>query len=750
MAAPETHITWDDQSAIPPITFPEDDTDYPVFLSVITADKGPETWQQNVTSKNFYKLYGQPSFKKHGQSSIQSAYIVDKGGKLVIKRVVATNATLANISIVAHVGIVQKVVTDNQGNIKWIKSDGTTVYLPSTETPTVRGQDNDDGSPNLVVDENAHKAKRNTVQIWFSAHTVLPSNQSEGDNYDTTYKKICNSIYSIHNSSRPFTLIESNPEINDDDLYDPEAAGGSDESNQYIYDKSNLPSSKSSLSKADLLDATGDILDSDTDTSIQGYTSINHYILFTVCDNGRGVSNKTFRIFRDSSRSAPVLYTKYFIEISENGTVLESIPFTMNPNIIETNRSASLEDSIFRNSSQIKIKFYDEEFEGFTNYVSELLGMTDNEYSYVDCLFGKDNRGETYESKGSILGASTGTDGRLRNDGNSLQVLLDPLNISSITGIPLESGTNGDLGDSPYSLATNELTKEAYSDYFENAFAEEKDDNDVIRDIDNVRIDAVFDANYPLEVKRAIENFVSFRQDCVFFRDYGLDIYSLEDINAYEAENDILRNRFCSSYISVYDIYDPYTKKHITITMTYHLAGLFVKHFINGRNRPFCGQKYSVVIPTEDYIPGSLRFSPKTLSGGKDEKEILDTKRLNYCKFYDGSILTVASEYTSQIQYTQLSFVNNVLAVQEVIKAIRSVCPKIRYSFIDAGSDDFTRYKDDIDELIISKYANRFKSCEIEYMTDDVYTLNKIIYAVIRVRFRDFVQTEYFKITALI
>ena len=148
-------------------------------------------------------------------------------------------------------------------------------------------------------------------------------------------------------------------------------------------------------------------------------------------------------------------------------------------------------------------------------------------------------------------------------------------------------------------------------------------------------------------------------------------------------------------------------------------------------------------------IPGSLNYAPKR-TPTEDQKEELDTLRVNYATFYEGSILTVACEYTSQTQYTQLSFINNVLSVQEVIKAIRVVCPKIRYSFIDQGSEELKRYKEDINNLIIAKYADRFKSFSIEFQQDELSTLNKVIYAVIYVKFRDFVQTEYFTITALI
>jgi hypothetical protein len=145
-------------------------------------------------------------------------------------------------------------------------------------------------------------------------------------------------------------------------------------------------------------------------------------------------------------------------------------------------------------------------------------------------------------------------------------------------------------------------------------------------------------------------------------------------------------------------------------------------------------------------VPGTLNFSPKR-TPTQDQRQLFDDLRINYLSFYDGSILAMNSEYTSQAEYTQLSWVNNVLAVQQVIKAIRVLCPKIRYSFLDG--EDLQRYKQDVNELIVDKYSGIFKSFTIEYVENSQYDSNKIIYAVLKVKFRNFIQTEVFKIIAL-
>lgn len=636
MPAADVRITWDDQSFIPTErTTASDLIDYPIVMTVFSADKGPEEWKQQLNINDMMAYYGEtPSFYKHGQVLIQAYDGADAGARMTCKRIVAGDATLANIGVIANVNTTTYHVVDPGSSLP--------LYVDTAGIETTAGP-----APGLTP------VMANQVNIDFSLVSIILS----GNNINT----FANTFYSANRH-----------------------------------------------------------------TGVVG-TGTDQYALFLIADNGRGFSNKRFRIYRDTSRSAPVRYVRYFLEISENGVVLETLPFTMNPDIVEKNRNLSLSDVVLRRSKQVRAVIFEDEFQAFTENVSYLASLNNNEYAYADCLFGID----LYNNSYSVATATRRP---------KIIVSTSPVNLSTVYGIQLINGSNGSWGDRP-------ITASTYAIQMLDAYNGTPDDS--IYDVDNNRIDAIFDANLPNVVKRQIERLVNFREDCMFFRDLGTDIRSIPDIEAELTLNPVSNSRFCATYINSYDIYDPWTFKQIKVTVMYNLLRIFTGHFINGRNRPFCGQRYNCVIPTDDMIPGSLNFYPKR-TPAEDQKTTLDTLRVNYCAMYDGNILAVASEYTSQTIYTQLSFINNVLSVQEVIKAIRVVCPKIRYAFIDEGSSDFQRYKEDIDNMVISKYANRFKTCEIEYVSDEIYTLNKIVYAVIKVRFRDFVQTEYFKITALI
>lgn len=670
MAIPAVNIIWDDQSQInrTDALLNEDNVDRPIFMTVVTADKGPEEWKHRVFGKDFYDYYGEtPSFSVHGQALIQAANIIDAGGYLTIRRVMPPEAQLATMGVYAELSYTSVPLTQN-GMQVWENVDtGAQTLAMSNPSP---GTMNASGSGLL----------------W----TVVQTNEVTVD-----FKQI--------NYQIPITTGADSP---------------------------NDPAAYANLLYTDYHHTGGVMSNNQT------------YALFMITDNGRGVSNKRFRISRDTTASKPVQYVRYFLEVMEGDKTLETIAFTMDPDIIEKDRNMSLKNVIYQQSKQLRCVFFDQEYEAMCENIATLLNwsssttsttpisLTPDELRRADPLFGTDFYG------------------------NAISNLVINNDLNNVFGIQLEGGFNGwKKTDSAGNLVDTNYPLESiqYISKVQGAFNGTPDQAtefivpaDDIFDFDNNRVDAVFDTNYPNAIKRSIEDLANFREDFVYFRDMGIGLKNTESIKTADQLN--YKSRYCATYVNSYDIYDPYTRKQISITVTYDLARLFVKHFINGRARPFCGIKYGVVIPQEDFVSGTLNFAPKR-TPNEDQRQIFDDLRINYLSFYDGTILAMNSEYTSQTEYTQLSWINNVLAVQQVIKAIRVLCPKIRYSFLDG--EDLQRYKKDVNELIIDKYSGLFKSFTIEYVENSQYDSNKIIYAVLRVQFRNFIQTEVFKIIAL-
>ena len=351
--------------------------------------------------------------------------------------------------------------------------------------------------------------------------------------------------------------------------------------------------------------------------------------------------------------------------------------------------------------------------EKFIAALAEKMGVTEDELYAVDVLFGCTSRGAALDN--------------LTIDSNGID-------LEYTYGQALTSGTNGAFGTHPI---TNE------SEFTAQAIAALDGTFDhTIFNVDQYRITAIVDANYPADVKRAIETLATFREDFHYFRDQGLGKNSIELVK--ECCDKEAKNMFCSTYFQSYDVIDPYTKKQISVTIGYSLAQLLVAHFNNGVILPTAGMKHKMVIT--DAIYGTLSFAPTICPDPiGNQKETLEDMRVNYASYIDNQ-LVIETLYTSQEKYTQWSFINNVMGIQEVVKAIRIRCPAIRYTFID--NEDLENYRADVEE-VIAPYKSNFSTLSLEYVEDATYSANKIFYAVLKVVYKDFIQTEWFKVTAL-
>ena len=126
MAYAQTKIIWDDQSEITPISETiEDSIDRPVLFFAFASDKGPEEYKPQVKGDTFFKLYGsKPSFATYGQPLLGAAACVNAGGLADCKRIVADDAMLANIAVIAKVKKVSPQAVNSNGQTLWEDGNG--------------------------------------------------------------------------------------------------------------------------------------------------------------------------------------------------------------------------------------------------------------------------------------------------------------------------------------------------------------------------------------------------------------------------------------------------------------------------------------------------------------------------------------------------------------------------------------------------------------------------------------------------
>lgn len=467
--------------------------------------------------------------------------------------------------------------------------------------------------------------------------------------------------------------------------------------------------------------------------------------LFTVTPMGRGESLLFFRINPKnvaSKKKKGSTYMKYSFEIMEDNETLESIVITMNPDIIIDDIAYAMNPKIKTNSNQVKVKLYEDGMYKLIGMLAETAvdaegsAITAAELIDMDFINGYDRSGTIAIGGIVTIAQNDGSEDSewVANKPADIEVVYD---LADPVGIPLTNGSYGTMTANPMSnpaemekMLLAALGKDTESDLFD----------PIIYDLDAYKIDAIFDCNWPVSVKNAIIDLIDFRGDMAFLCDLGTKANTLSLIK--DAALSIQNSSYAALYHNYFKILDPFTKKEITVTMPYKFIDKMTNHISKGVGRPFAGIANNIYFT--DIIENSVNFFPVEIPGIDQKQELVDVN-VNYMSLYDG-VPVMETMYVNDSEYTQLSFLHNIMAVQEIIKLIRTRCPRTRYTFLDG--DDLETYISDV-QAIIKEYSTNFKSITCEYMADEAYEQNNIFYAVLKVQFKNFIQEEYFKIIAI-
>ena len=427
------------------------------------------------------------------------------------------------------------------------------------------------------------------------------------------------------------------------------------------------------------------------------------------CDNGRGVSSKAVRLTPDYNTSRGIGKTFYSCAIYEGTSAEEAKTITVNPGVIYGNKSYGL---VPNSLDQVDGEVIPEVYDAYIQTISNTLGIDVNTLASYDVVFG-------YTYKGAAI--------------ENFTVDAEGVDLNTEYGILLAEGDNGEFGDSP-------VGTEAWADAIRAVYAGEVTDE--VYDVDTHQIAAVLDANLPIEVKEAISKLATFRKDFMFFRDLGTGHTTFSEI--YDEFVKIkTKDRYTAPFLTSYNVKDPVTLRDIEVTMTYDMAAPLVNMFLTGTaSAPTAGIVNGFVLT--DAIKGTINFTP-VVTPAVDQKQALDDLRLNYAIF-QGDQCVVQTEYTSQEDWTELSYINNVINVQEVIRAIRTECPKNRFMLIDGY--DMSEYAKKV-RNVINNFTSAFYYIGFNYTQDKLRASQKIFYATLEVAFNQWEQAEIFDIYAL-
>lgn len=435
------------------------------------------------------------------------------------------------------------------------------------------------------------------------------------------------------------------------------------------------------------------------------------YPIFVYTDNGRGISNKAVRLNPDYNTSKGAGHTFYNVVVYEGTSVIEQVVATADPDVIYGGESYRLDEYV---NVQISGVVLEASYQLYAERVADELALDIDVAKSYDIIYG-------YTNKGTSL------------DGFKLSA--DSVDLDADNGVLLAEGTNGEFGDAP-------VGTEAWTKAIVDVFTNESGKFDEVYDVDQHKVAAICDANYPDEVKNAIFDFVAFRKDCVFLRDFGTGLTTFAEINARYVDFMDRRNYFTSDYATSYMVNDPTTKKAIEVTMMYDMAPLLVDHITNSPYAPLAGTSNGFIL--KNAIKGTINFVP-VITPKSNQKEAMDNIRVNYALFEDNQCV-VQSNYTCQDAYTQLSYLCNTMAIQRVLRAVRTACPRHRYSL--STSTDLQSYATAVNN-VLANYVNNFSQLNFKYTQDDLKASQKIFYASIEFAFLGWAQTEIFDVYAI-
>ena len=439
------------------------------------------------------------------------------------------------------------------------------------------------------------------------------------------------------------------------------------------------------------------------------YVEGSVYPLFIYTDNGRGTSNKSIRLNPDYSTSKTVGATLYTLVVYEGSKIIEQTTISLDPSLIYANTAYHLDK--FTN---VQISGYVPEdiYENYLEFMSTSLTVEPAVLRNYDIVYGYTNSGSAIE-------------------GFTLD--KESVDLDAENGIVLAEGSNGAFGDAPVGT---EAWAEAIADVFYGNFSDE------VWDVDAHKIALVCDANYPDSVKKAIFEFVEFRKDCCFLRDYGVGLRTFIEISAAHDKYLEQHNYFTADYATSYLVKDPETKKNIEVTMLYDMAPLMVNHIAKNPYAPMCGSANGFIL--REAIKGTVNFTPVNTKK-INYKSAVEELRINYAVFEDDNCVAQLC-YSCQDKYTQLSYINNVVAIQRVLRAVRTACPKQRYTL--SSTNDLTNYAKAVNN-VLANFVTNFSVLNFVYTQDPLKAREKIFYASIQFAFLNWAQTEIFDVYAI-
>lgn len=434
--------------------------------------------------------------------------------------------------------------------------------------------------------------------------------------------------------------------------------------------------------------------------------------LYLLACKGRGKYGNSYRFRitpnykKDRDREVNRHYMFELLNVSE-GLKRVEVPLAVSTNpdakSLE-NKSEYISDVISRNIYPIQLYVIDEYYETITSILHPIIAQADGSInqSDIDFLFFTNKKEIPYDN---------------------IEVDPESLNLSAYEGYGLQAGSDGNFDRS-------------VPERFQNIYAkivkgfEGKIDDAVL---DNKRVPALvcLDANFPLEVKNAMEVWKASRKaDLTNILDCGVSytLLDLKQIRYSEITSDDWSTLITCHHMKVND---KYTGKEIEVTEPYIYSVMLPRHIkANGMIQPMAGSDYPI---NDIIVKDSVR--PK-ISKPEDKTEFYEMQ-LNYIE-EEFDKVNIATHITSQSKTTSLSYLNNVLMLQEIKRTIVKLAPSLRYK--PNESDEDIAYFNRIVNKELEQYKHPLKLIDAIVSKSNDENMPRKLDIRLRVQFKSYVE----------
>lgn len=265
-----------------------------------------------------------------------------------------------------------------------------------------------------------------------------------------------------------------------------------------------------------------------------------------------------------------------------------------------------------------------------------------------------------------------------------------------------------------------------------------------------------------VDVKQAMYDLVQFRNKngittdselgagCSLYLDCGL--VGMASANESSELNDLITDferfsgRACSIDLGYYDIFDPYTGRRETVTVSYYMAENLVPHMMRyGINKPFVTrfcQLNSVQRNTSSTLPNQMirdSFKPDIDLIDWDVKENLFTNRFNYWISTDeGRMVQRACQNTRQLDASALLEENNVRVLNTLKKGLERACNDYLYDWNEPSARK--GYTDSQMNVYRPWIGTLVQDLDIRFEADEWEQERMIMHCYVVVKFRDIIK----------